>query len=73
MRPAMFSALKYVEAVIKLAATGETDEALFSRVPDAECDRIAKAIRFDANVRAAFQHPNCAGMVDTYLLTVASA
>lgn len=73
MRAATFSALKYVEAVMKLAATGEADDALFARVPDAECVRIAKVIKIDAKVRTAFQHPNCGGMVDTFLLEVAAA
>jgi len=66
------SAAIYAAAVHKLADTGEEGDALFVRISDDVCMALARLIRSDPTFRAAVAHPNCSGMVDTYLLSVAS-
>jgi len=61
----------YIAAIINLAATGNMNDALFTRLSDVDCGVIIAAVKADGALRVATLHPNCAGMVDTVILSAA--
>lgn len=63
----------YIAAIRDLAATGTESDALFVRLSDKDCMAVAAAVKADPTLRAAALHPNCSGMVDTFVLSVAMA
>lgn len=65
------AAVDYIDAVRELASSGTEYIILFSRLSDKDCMTIARKLLQDETLRAAVLHPNCAGLVDTFLIDVA--
>lgn len=60
--------MTYEQALIANAATGEEDPALFQRVSDAECFRLAHKAKTDPDFRAVVL---AVSMCDTFILEAA--
>ena len=70
----MTTAEIYAAAIAKLAATGEEDDVLFSRISDADASTLAWKAQTDAKFRADVLAANSrSGMVDTFVLSAANA
>ena len=62
----------YIQAVKDLAANGTEADVLFLRLSDRDLFQIADQMQSDATLLQAVKHPNCLGLVDTYLLSLAA-
>lgn len=62
----------YIQAILDLAEDGTESDALFVRLSDSDLIAIANQMDIDGVLRNAVLHDNCRGLVDTYLLSIAS-
>ncbi len=65
------AALDYIGAIRQLARNGEESVVLFTRLSDKDCMTIARMLLQNEKLCADVLHPNCAGLVDTFLIDVA--